>query len=268
MVQKLKAVANGIKPLMLTGVLLFLGSGMSAYATTVNFNFGPTNLSNNAGPSAIQTYMNTALGLQGAGTVIVSPGAVAQNGPNAYAGEGYVVGQTSATTTAYTLATNGDGGFLMNNDLNINNAGTFHEFDLTFSKAVDSISFDYEIFPDATGTATNLPDMQLVANGTAIAPFPVNAAVPFHMHSVNSGMGSYETHPQLGPTPSGTLVLNIAGGKLIQFIDWPPEIGIAKLSVTFHTPPSGVPEPASIVLLGSCLLGSLTVIRRRMRNTA
>ena len=53
-------------------------------------------------PNAIQTYMDNVLGLASEGTIVaVSKGAVAQNGPNAYAGEGFVVGKTSSTTTAY-----------------------------------------------------------------------------------------------------------------------------------------------------------------------
>jgi len=270
MVQKGKTVENGPKVAVLRGVLFFLGAGILAFANPINFNFGPTNLANNASPTAIRAYMNTVLGLAGEGTVVVSAGAVAQNGPNAYAGEGYVVGKTSSTTTAYTLATNGDGGFLMNHDLNINGAGNFHEFDLTFSQPITSISFDYEIFPDNTGTTLNPPDMEFLAGGTSFTPFPAfgaNPSSPFVMHSVNSGLSNPETHPQLAPTSTGTIVLNVAGGSELQFIDWPPEIGIANLSVTFQPPPpSRVPEPASMVLLGSCLLGSLTLIRRKTQN--
>lgn len=263
MVQNGKTAGDALGTTLLTGILFFLGAGISAYAGPITFNFGSGNLSNNAGPSAIQTYMNGVLGAQSDGTVIVSAGAVAQNGSGAYAGEGYVVGQNSGSTTAYTLAVK-DGGFIMNNDLNINGAGDFHEFDLTFSKAIDSISFDYEIFPDNTGTPTNLPDMEFLAGGHAIAPFPVNASVPVNMHSVNSGMGGFETHPQLGPASTGLLTLNIAGGTELQFIDWPPEIAISNLSITFHQP---TPEPASMVLLGSCLLVSVGLMRRKKRKS-
>lgn len=267
MTQERKIKRDRLGRIVLAGVA-FLCSGMSMYANPINFNFGPANLANNAGPSAIQAYMNTVLGLAGEGTVQVSAGAVAQNGPHAYAGEGYVVGKNSATTVAYTLATNGDGGFLMNNDLNINGAGTFHEFDLTFSQAITSVSFDYEIFPDNTGTSLNPPDMEFLAGGNSFAPFPAVGTVPFGLHSVNSGLGSSETHLQLAPTSSGTILLNIAGGTELQFIDWPPEVGVANLTVNFQPPPSRVPEPGSMVMLGSCLLGSLTLIRRKMRASA
>jgi hypothetical protein len=50
-----------------------------------------------------------------------------------------------------------DGGLLVNNDLNINGAGDFHEFDPTFSQPITSVSSDYQIFPDLTGSALNPP---------------------------------------------------------------------------------------------------------------
>lgn len=253
------AVTKSVGKELVTGILIFLGAGMSAHATPMqaSFNFGSP-LANNAGPTAIKAYMDPLIAAAfggGTHTVTVSAGAIAQNGSSAYAGEGYVVG-LGGSTTAYTLAVK-DGGFLMNN------GPTYNEFDLTFSDAIDSVSFDYEIFPDGSGQT---PDFIFKAGASNPANFSVVGTVPVSPNnkSVNHPSGSGEPNKQLiGST--GVLNLNIAGGTMLQFIDWPPEVAISNLTVKFHTPGS-VPEPASIFLFGSSLVACVTVMRRKMRK--
>jgi hypothetical protein len=157
----------------------------------------------------------------------------------------------------------------MNNDLNINGAGVFHEFDLTFSKPIDSISFDYEIFPGKHWHVYESSRDEVPGGHDCDRDVHVDRLSALSRTlCVDSGKGASETHSQLGPQSTGPIVLEIPGGTELQFTDWPSEIGVSNLWVTFDPPPpSRVPEPASIVLLGSCLLGLLTLIHRKMRDS-
>ena len=141
---------------------------------------------------------------------------------------------------------------------------------------ISSISFDFEIFPDGTCPSLsscggsghpNLPDLTVISNGShqvaeyfGVVP---GQAGSYNTAWTNSPSGSAvtghnpETAPQLLGS-SGTLILP-SGTTQIEFQDWPATIAINHLKI------DPVPEPATITLLASALIGLGAALRRRTR---
>jgi hypothetical protein len=237
-------------------VLVFGGSGQAGPMT---FTFA--SLSDGASNTQVQNYMNTVLASQ-SGSVLVT-GAVAST---SYNGDGHVVGPVNfPSVSSYTLYTKDGTPFIMNNNLNGNGASMIT---MTFSgMKIGGISFDYEVFPDATGQT---PDISLAAGNNATPPViwtqnGTQPASPGYTHSPASGWFSNETSLQGMGSYSNS---NLGGVTVLQFQDWPAEIGITNLvltpSVTNNVTP--VPEPASLVLLTSGI-GGLFLVRRRLMSS-
>ena len=282
------------KAALLAALLFFLGAGISAHADTITFDFNSLSSGNNSGQ--IATYMDGKLGCINCVTVT---GAVADK---TYTGDNHVVGPgtgSHAGKKSLTLgntdgATASNANSVLNSSLDTFLANTSDKSSQISSEIVmqfsglfiTGISFDYEIFPDGSCTSLSKsgcggtssggiyphqPDFEFKADGSLVTAFGTNGVqygvapgtAPIgSTHSPNSGTG----HAELAPQYIGTFSGGLGGVTQLEFIDWPATIGIDNLQITYRRPPPPVPEPSSILLLGSGLLASLTLLRRKLRN--
>jgi len=256
--------------IVMIGGLALLIAGASAEASPITLDFG--SLASGSSDAQIQTFMNNTLLPIGASVTVT--GAIASN---SYNGDGHVTGP-SPGTNSFTLAqldSAGNGTFIKNDTANSSN-----EIKMVFTGlTLSSISFDFEIFPDGTCPSLsncggqgnpNLPDLTLVANGSnqvtqynAVVPGQPGSYKLAYIHSPASGPSSNELAPQLLGS-SGILALP-AGTTELEFEDWPATIAINDIVVS--PPGNSVPEPATIALLSSGLLGLALVQRRASRHS-
>ena len=278
------------KSLLMTPLAAFtflLAASLPASAGSVSFDFnalaqqsGGTN--GVANTAAIQSYMNGVLGLQG--SVVVGPGAIADR---SYDGEGYVVGATtsvaaakyqavtlgtsdgaatSARTTSGGVSCNA-GGCTGNTDTFIRNdsfgspAGNAWSFTFAGWVTITSVSFDYEIFPEAG----NAPDFTFSTNLGTVAGWPKLGLVPGSGGAASPNTVSFNSTAELNKQliGTGTWATPGVGVNQLNFIDWPATIGIDNLTVNFTTT-NTVPEPSTMLLLGSGLVAFYA--RRKKRK--
>jgi len=247
-----------------------------AAAGSVTFAFGSLNA--NATDSQIQSLMNAALGANGSVTVTGAAGS------NSYNADGHVTGPGNGSSS-YTLANldhAGNGTFIQNDT-----GHSYNDIVMSFGGlTVSSVSFDFEIFPDDSCTSLsgnncggrndpNRPDLTLLANGSQVVQWSGLApgtggnsngvdASPY-LHSPASGHSGDEQAPQLlGSSGLWTLP---ADTTTLDFQDWPATIAINDLVIQFSSDdPPAAPEPGTVGLLGSALVG-FGLFRRRRRQT-
>jgi hypothetical protein len=216
------------------------------------------------------------------------PGVVTANNPG-YNGDGHTVGPgTGATgvtlgnsngcTAAAAPCTPGTADAYIHNVSGINDEIKMVFTGVSFINA----AFDGQIFPDGQCTKAdgsgghcggvgdpNMPDFDFVANGTNV----------FTKFGVTPGTGGTYTNSTVGSAVSGSnpetapqlLFTAPAGGwsfassQTLEFIDWPSTVGIDNLVLTSTNTPSAVPEPGSIILLGTVASGFF-LLARKMRK--
>jgi hypothetical protein len=230
-------------------------SGLSAAAGATSFTFSFNSLGNNANSAAIQTYMTGVLG-----SAVGVTGAIASN---SYRGDGFVVGPSLGTSDGATGPSDATHNHAAGSvDTFIMNAGPgSNAFTLNFgSYSIFSISFDWEIFPDASCSPScanpgpNWPDIKLLVDGNV---------VPVWMML---GVGA------VNPQNIGVASLNLSGAHSLTFVDWPAEVGIDNLKINGCTPTEprcgqgDLPEPSSLPLAGLALAAILAVRRMRIRK--
>jgi VCBS repeat-containing protein len=233
-----------VRVIVAMGLLIVAGSVGSAYAASYSFNYNT--ISATASNSSIQSYMNTKLG--GAGTVALS----GAKGDNNYTGDGHVVNGTTLGTDE-----TGTDRFIITLQ-----SGSTDTIKMQFSGLqLYSVTFDYEIFPDATCTSpTNCPakpDFSFYAGSGGSTSLIFHDYGDFPAWGSDSAVSTNERSAQK-IVHSYTYTSDTAFDT-IWFQDWPATIGVDNVTITTRTPPT-VPEPASILLLGS---GLMAVVRRR-----
>ena len=232
--------------LLVVAIACVLYGATSAAASTITFNFNGLSGGNNN--ATIQSNMNTTLGANGS---VVVTGATANK---TYNGDNHVVGPTSGTwcwlipstctVTSLTLGNTegGDPGAAGSWDTFLFTQAPTTEITMLFSGlTISSVSFDYQIFPDATCTSgtsgshcpNGAPDFTFKANGATLlhsfGVVPTTSDVPAFLHSPDSGGGNNETAAQLGPAHVSFSGLN---ATYLEFMDWPATIGIDNLVIT------------------------------------
>jgi hypothetical protein len=273
---------------MLAAALLF--GSVSASAIGVSFDFN--SLGAGANDATVQAYMQGVLNsTYGVGVVTVKvTGAIGDNGANQvnnlhWNADNHVVGGNSGKPGSITLGNSegcsGNGcsagandSYIRNNSLALSGDPASDAISMTFSGAAfTQASFDWEIFADNTCTALdgshcggagnpNKPDLEFKAGANTVAA----------LYGVTPGTGGTYSRSPLGaeaaPQAIGTGSWTFASSSTFQFVDWPATIGIDNL--TLGTPPtlnlvSGVPEPASIALLVTALLGCSLIRKKRQQ---
>lgn len=261
----------------------------SSEAAFLGFDFNPlTDGGAGGNNAAVQTYMNNATHLNTAGTG-KSVAVTGAKGELNYTGDGHVVGPVNGGVTALTLGRS-DGWFpgAPDSTKHTSTLDTFlvnegaDRITMDFNFLVYAVSFDYEIFPNGNcpqvGTGcpntsdSDWPDFKLetfsAGQGT-VQEFRTFGVVPSvagtqYTKSPNSGAAGTELAPQL-VTTSGVIYFENGITKL-SFIDWPVKIGIDNLQLSDDVcdtpngcapPPPVIPEPSSLLLMGSGLAGVL-----------
>ena len=201
----------------------------------------------------IQTWMTCVLRAQTGNSSygVTVKGALATQ---TYSGEGHVAGLTLGTSDGG-VPHAGHDTFIMNDNFGDFGSAT-PQFTITFTGGYqdNSISFDYEIFPDATCAAgsscansnqqnSNWPDLKILLGNSTTPFWSVKAPVPA---------------PGTDPQGLGHVALVFPSAVTsITFQDWPAEIAIDNLRF------NDVPEPPSLPLIGAALGAFLFGVHRR-----
>jgi hypothetical protein len=229
---------------------LALSAAFSSVAGATLFTFNFNSLGGSATSTQIGTYMTGVFG----STVGVS----GAKGSQTYNGDGHVVGPTLGTSDGATSPSDSSHNHAGFDTFIINNGPGSNAFTLNFGAdfSITSISFDWEIFPDASCSPTcsptggHWPDIKLLVDGSSTI--------------IWSQQGLVMTNPQ----NIGVASVSLSGAHSLTFMDWPAEIGIDNLKIVGQCAPTAprctqhdVPEPSSLPLAGLALAAFLIVRR-------
>jgi hypothetical protein len=280
--------------LLALGLFLSAGVSAYATSVTVNFDFNSLGSGASAlNIATYMTGVLTAAGCTGCSVTVptvnsgggILMGAVADK---TYTGENHVVGPVSGgVVTPVTLGTTNGATSNSPPASTFNTPGTYDTFiantndgsgqvsnqiTLQFAgfagKTLTINSFDYEIFPCGVGSSgctsppgftfeagasTNGVDTPVASfgtGGTQLGVTPSSSNAGGDGTSTKSSSGTDTNQQYIGTWTAG---ITRTGNAELDFIDWPATIGIDNLNVSWSTS-SPVPEPASIVLLGTLVV--------------
>jgi hypothetical protein len=255
-----------------------------AVAGTVNLSFDT--VADGANTVTVQGYLDGQAAGLGTTVKITDDAGTSGIASRMYTGDNHVVGPvgTNGKVTPITLGTT-DGAKGVNTDVpragaaqDQSYAGTNDTFlytsngtylTLTFGAPVTLVSFDWEIFPDASCTKlgtncgtnnANLADFKFSVNNGA--PTQTFGIAPSAGWFPNSFCGSDVTYPncpatgrgnraETAPQLIGTYTTPINGVTSLTFADWPAAIGIDNVKVSRPSPPSQVPLPGALTMVAA-----------------
>ena len=261
---------------MMSAAIVSVAAVASASAAPVILNFNSisarTSPQNNA---VVQAYLNSVLG---AGAVTVH-GAVADQ---TYNGDGFV--NKDSYNIRETLGTsNFVNGVLVPNSThssslvydtflyNVGGEGRTRygqsgndKITFDFQTAINSISFDWEVFPDGSCPHLNTPGHTTCGSNNANKPdFELWAGTATHQTVDKYSGDANNDFPVTGNNlPQGIGYFSMTFSSPVthlEFVDWPARIGVDNLD------PSRVPEPATLALLALGILG-IAATRKTKRS--
>ena len=203
-------------------------------------------------------------------------------GPTAGVNNPDVSGDAIASNSQYSYSTLHNEGFTNQFLSNTNDSSNQLASEISFQFSgltISGASFNFEAFPSNAGAGfefeagknTNGTDTLIYSQNGVKPCGTVNGCGGAPAGTDGSSTVSSNNNPETNVQYIGSWS-DISGGTgplsatELDFVDWPPTIGIDNLTITFSTPPSGVPEPGSFVLLGTAALGALLIARRRPRQ--
>jgi len=198
-------------------------------------------------------------------------------GPTAGVNNPNVSGDVITSNSQYSYSTLHSEGFTNQFLANTNDSSNQLASEISFQFSgltITGASFNFEAFPSNSGAGfefeagknTNGADALIYSQNGVKPCGTVNGCGGAPAGTDGSSTVSSNNSPETNAQYIGNWSGSFAASTELDFVDWPPTIGVDNLTITFSTPPSGVPEPGSFVLLGTAALGAFLIARRRPRQ--